>query len=143
MKKTVVILMTLMLLVLCGCKSTFDKTQDVVEEFLLCVHEDRFDDAEKLMYPDLEVKADEISSFFSLKEKMSGADFSKKFQIIEYELEEWEDKDPIVEGKTIEGNYIKATGWLESDYADFTFKIMMVEKDDVIKIYRMEFTEKN
>ena len=134
MKKILALFLTLSFLLLCGCGNEYKKT---AEEFVLCVEEQRFEDAVLLMHPECEVTADEVSSYFALLEKESGIEFKDDFKITECETEEYEDSEA-----TVEGAHTKATGIVMSDGKEFTFDIKLVENDNGFGIYKIKFRVK-
>lgn len=124
MKRIFALILAIAICVLCGCSKT-GEIEKTVEEFITCVEEDRFDDAAALIHPDREINADEISSYFALLEKDAGVDISDDFQLIEYEIEDWEEEEP-----EIDGVYTKVTGLVENEEQSkqFTFDIKLVKK---------------
>ena len=136
MKKILTIFIICIFFTLCGCSST-DKIESTVEEFVLCIEEDRYDDAVNLMHSECQITADEISSYFALLEKESKTDFSDNFQLIEYEIEDFEDSEAQVKG-----TYTKASGLVECEDETFTFEIKLVENDTDFGIYKIKFRKK-
>lgn len=134
MKKILALILVLSLCLLCGCGNQYE---DTVEEFVLCIEEERFEDAVGLMHPECAVTADEVSSYFALLEKETSIKFAGDFKITEYEIEDFEDEEA-----TIDGEYTKASGEAESDGEEFTFEIKLVENDNGYGIYKIKFRAK-
>ena len=139
MKKIVVFILAIAMCFLTACDGMTDRNiKKTVEEFILCVEEDRFRDAAELIHSDCNTTADEISSYFALLEKESALEFSGDFQLIEYEYEDYDEENPIVEGE-----YVKATGIVESDGVTISFEIKLVENENDFGIYRIKFRKKD
>ncbi len=138
MKKILALLFvcSMCLLTACGGMSN-KKIQKTVEEFILCVEEDRFSDAAELIHSECKTTADEVSSYFALLEKDKKLDFTKGFQLLQYEFEDFEEEEP-----TVVGEYVKASGTVEAGDCIFTFDIKLVENENDFGIYKIKFREK-
>ncbi len=134
MKKVFAIFLALSLVFLCGCG---DRNKKTAKEFILCIEEQRFEDAVALMHPECLVTSDEISSYFALLEKDSGVEFFGDFKLEECETEEFEDTEA-----TVSGEHIKATGIVRSGGMEFTFDIKLAENDKGYGIYKIKFRAK-
>lgn len=136
--KRILAIIVVAVCLLCGCNAT-SEIEKTVEEFIECVEKDDFEAAALLIHPDREINKDEIASYFALLEKDAGIDISNDFQLIEYEIEAWQEEEP-----EIEGEYTKVTGLIESEKEgkQFTFDIKLVENEDALGIYKMKFRVK-
>lgn len=137
MKRFLVWVMAFSICLLSGCNSTDKQIKNTVEDFVLCVEEDRFDDAAELIHSECAITADEVASYFALLEKEKNLDFTKGFQLIEYEYEDFED-----DSAEIKGSYVKATGTVEAKDVVYTFELKIVDNEEDFGIYKIKFREK-
>lgn len=139
MKKILVLLTVVALFLLTACSGiSGSKVKNTTEDFISYVGEGDFKKAHELIHIERETTADEIESYFGILEKGMDVDFSKKFQVIEYEYEDWEDEET-----TILGEYVKVTGTIETEdkkVIDFSLKLVKNDKD--LGIYKIKFKEK-
>ena len=70
-------------------------------------------------------------------EKEKNLDFTKGFQLIEYEYEDFED-----DSAEIKGSYVKATGTVEAKDVVYNFELKLVDNEEDFGIYKIKFREK-
>ena len=134
MKKALAIFLAFLMLFLCGCGN---KHKEIAEDFVLCVSEQRFDDAVSLMHPECEVVGNEIASYFALLEKETSIKFKDNFKLKSVEVEAFEDEEA-----TVLGEHTKASGIVIGGSREFTFTLKLVENDNGYGIYKIKFRAK-
>ncbi|MBO5019856.1 MAG: hypothetical protein J6D52_04245 [Clostridia bacterium] len=134
MKKILAIFLAMGFIFLCGCENKHEK---IAEEFVLCIAEQRFDDAVALMHPECNVIGDEIASYFAILEKETSIKFKDNFNLQSVKVEKFEDSEA-----TVSGEYTKASGIVIGGSREFTFTLKLVENDNGYGIYKIKFRAK-
>lgn len=133
-KKALAIFLSIGFIFLCGCGNKYEET---AENFILCIAEQRFDDAVSLMHPECEVIGDEIASYFAILEKETSVKFKDNFELKSIEIENFEDSEA-----TVLGEHTKASGMVLAGKTEIDFTLKLVENDNGFGIYKIKFRAK-